>query len=182
MRGSVLLAGAFLGAVSLVGAPAHATAPDPYSGNIDTSCSIDVPATVDVGKHAVLKVTVSANSPKTPKGKLDVTISEAGGSAVFSKTVSYSGGTKTVVGPVLPKDDYVAKAKFRPSGKQFDGSRCSELYNVDDINDNNPDGPDGLLPDTGGPAILWLLVGVGLVGGGGATVAYSRRRQTPASI
>jgi hypothetical protein len=40
--------------------------------------------------------------------------------------------------------------------------------------DDTDDG--GLLPDTGGPALLWLLLGVGLVGGGIATVLYARRR------
>jgi LPXTG-motif cell wall-anchored protein len=172
-----------LGAVSFVGTPAHAvSAPDPYSGHVDTACSVNVPATIEPGKHAVIKVTVSANSPKTPKGHLDVTISKAGGSAVWSKTVSYNGGTKTLVGPVLPKADYVAKAKFRPSGNTFAGSRCSKVSNVDDVDDNNPDGPDGLLPDTGGPAMLWLLVGIGLVGGGAGSVAYSRRRNAPATV
>ena len=183
MRGSVVLAGALLGAVTLLGAPAHAgSAPDPYSGHIDTSCGVNVPATIEPGKHTVIKITVSANSPKTPKGHVHVTISKAGGSAVWSKTVSYNGGTKTLVGPVLPKANYVAKAKFRPSGNKFNASRCSDLYDIDDQNGTTPDGPDGLLPDTGGPAVLWLLLGVSLVGGGGATVAYSRRRQTPASI
>ncbi len=184
MRGSVVLAGALLGAVALVGAPANAvSAPDPYSGNIDTSCSVAVPAVVEPGKRVVIRLTVSANSPRTPKGKVDVTLSESGGAAVWTKTVSYSGGTKTIVGPVLPKDDYVAQARFRPSGGTFDPTRCTEQYAVDQINDNGPDdGPDGLLPDTGGPAMLWLLLGVGLVGGGAATVVYSRRRTATAAI
>lgn len=184
MRGSVVLAGALLGAVSLVGAPAHAvsSAPDPYSGNIDTSCSINVPEVVESGKHVVIKVSVTANSPKTPKGMVDLSISEAG-STVWTKSVSYNGGTKTVVGPVVPKADYVAKMRFRPSGNTFDPCRDVDAFEVGAINDNTPPddaGPGGLLPDTGGPALLWLLVGVGLVGGGAATVAYSRRRNAPA--
>jgi hypothetical protein len=181
MRGSVVLAGAIIGMASLVGAPAHAgSAPDPYSGNIDTACSVTVPATVEAGKHTVIKVTVSANSPKTPKGHVDLTLSDAGGDAVWTKTVSYNGGTKTVVGPALPKADYVVKAKFRPSGNKFDPSRCSDA--VDSIDDNpDEDGPGGLLPDTGGPALLWLVVGVTLVGGGAGAVAYSRRRSAPAT-
>lgn len=168
---------------SLVGAPAHAvSAPDPYSGNIDTACGVAVASTIEPGKHVVIKVTVSANSPKTPEGKVDLTVSEVDGSAVWSKTVNYNGGTKTVVGPVLPKDDYVVRGKFRPSGNKFDPSRCSEQFAVDSITDNPDDpGPGGLLPDTGGPALLWLLVGVTLVGGGTATIAYSRRRNAPAT-
>jgi len=181
MRGSVVLAGAILGAVSLVGAPAQAvSASDPYSGHVDTACSVNLPAEVVPGKHVVIKITVSANSPKTPKGHVALTLSKAGGSTVWTKTVSYNGGTKTVVGPALPKADYVAKAKFRPSGNKFASSRCSGALDATD--DNNPDGPDGLLPDTGGPAMMWLLLGVCLVGGGGATVAYARRRNAPAAV
>ena len=31
-----------------------------------------------------------------------------------------------------------------------------------------------------GPAMLWLLLGLSLVGGGSATVGYARRRTSPA--
>lgn len=167
----------------MVGAPANAaTAPDPYSGNIDTSCTVEVPAVVEPGKSVAVKVTVSANSPKTPKGKVSVTLSKAGGEAVWTRTVAYDGGTKTITGPVLPKADYVAKARFKPSGNRFDGSSCNDQYAVDQRDGEEPEGPGGLLPDTGGPALLWLLLGVSLVGGGAATVAHARRRSaTPAT-
>ena len=184
MRGSVVVAGALLGAVALVGAPAQAvSAPDPYSGTLDTQCSVDVPATIEPGDRVVVRVSVAANSPTPPTGKIDLTISTAGGDAVWNRTVRYSGGTERVVGPVLPKDDYRATARFRPSDSAFAGCRDSELFAVDDTDQSSPDdpGPDGLLPDTGGPALLWLLVGVGLVGGGAATVAHARRRTATAS-
>ena len=34
------------------------------------------------------------------------------------------------------------------------------------------------LPSTGGPELLWLLLGAGLVVAGASSVAYSRRRST----
>ncbi len=186
MRGSVVLVGALLGAVSLVGVAAEArSAPDPYSGTIDTSCSISVPAVIEPGKRVTVRVGVSANNPTQPTGRLDLTISTSpGGDTVWTKTVPYNGGTKKIVGPKLPKADYMASARFRPSDTTFARCRDSEQFAVDSINDNNPPddpGPGGLLPDTGGPALLWLLVGVGLVGGGTASIAYSRRRNAPAT-
>jgi len=187
MRGSVVLAGAILGAVSLVGVPAQAGgAPDPYSGSVETECSISVPAVVEPGSRVVMKVSVDANSPTAPTGKIAVSISEKpSGDVVWDKTVNYNGGTKRIVGPVLARDhEYVALARFFPDDKTFARCRASEAFAVDTIDDDNPpddDGPGGLLPDTGGPAMLWLLLGVGLVGGGTATVVYARRRNAPAT-
>ena len=192
MRGSVVLAGAILGAVSLVGAPAQAgaAAPDPYSGSIETECSTSVPAVVEPGKRVVVKVAVDANSPATPKGKVTVTIAaKPSGNRVWDKTVNYNGGTKTVVGPVLADDrHYTATARFVPSDNTFARCHATEAFLVDNVddndndNDNDENGPGGLLPDTGGPALLWLLLGVGLVGGGTATVVHARRRNAPATV
>lgn len=189
MRGSVVLAGAILGAVSLVGVPAQAggaVAPDPYSPSIDTECSISVPAVVRPGKRVVIRVSVDANSPDTPTGKVTVTITERpSGDFVWDRTVNYNGGTKKIVGPVLDRgQSYLATARFFPSDNTFERCRASAAFTVDDVDDNNPpddDGPGGLLPDTGGPAMLWLLLGVGLVGGGAGTVVYARRRNSPAT-
>jgi LPXTG-motif cell wall-anchored protein len=187
MRGSVLLAGAILGAASLVGAPsaAQASAPDPYSGGITTECSISVPAHLDVGDKVKLTVRVKANSPTPPTGKLDLAILEDS-TVLWSKTVSYNGGTKTVVARSLPKgNDYRATARFRPSDNTFKRCHDSTPFAVAAVNNHNPNGnntggPGGLLPDTGGPALLWLLLGLGLVGGGTGAVVYSRRKQAPA--
>jgi hypothetical protein len=189
MRGSVVLAGAILGAVSLVGVPAQAgAAVDPYSPSVDTQCTIDVPAVVEPGDRVVIRVSVDANSPTPPKGKVTVTITERpSGDFVWDKTVSYNGGTKRIVGPVLAKDrQYTATARFVPSDDSFERCRASEAFAVDAVDDGGPDdndddGPGGLLPDTGGPALLWLLLGLGLVGGGSATVVYARRRTSPAA-
>ena len=188
MRGSVVLAGAILGAVSLVGVPAQAgaAAPDPYSGSVETDCSVSVPAVVEPGKRVVIRVSVDANSSTTPKGKITVTITKRpSGEFEWDKTVNYNGGTKRIVGPVLAKDQsYTATARFVPTDNTFARCRASDAFTVDSVDDDNPpddNGPGGLLPDTGGPAMLWLLLGAGLLGGGAATVVYARRRTSPAT-
>ncbi len=199
MRGSVVLAGAILGAVSFIGVPAQASAaPDPYSGSVDTDCVLTVPNVVRPGEHVVFRVSVDANSPDTPDGKVDLAISTSDGGSIaaraarateviWTKTITYHGGNRTVVGPVVTKGHhYTATQHFRPFDSTFKKCHASQQFSVNAVNDNNGDnddnGPGGLLPDTGGPAILWLLLGVGLVGGGAATVAYSRRRTAPAAV
>ena len=97
-------------------------------------------------------------------------------------------GTKTVVARSLPKgNDYRATARFRPSDNTFKRCHDSTPFAVAAVNNHNHNpngdnsgGPGGLLPDTGGPALLWLLLGLGLVGGGTGAVVYSRRKQAPA--
>lgn len=189
MRGSVVLAGAILGAVSLVGVPtqaAHAAAPDPYSGSIETDCGVSVPAVVKPGKPVIIKISVDANSPTPPTGQVTVAIKvKPSGNTVWDKTVNYNGGTKTVVGPVLDNSrNYSVSSRFKPSDATFAKCHAAVAFAVGTANDNDDDddnGPGGLLPDTGGPALLWLLLGVGLVGGGTATVVYARRRSAPAT-
>ena len=78
---------------------------------------------------------------------------------------------------------WLVTAVFHPTDKTFRGSRDGWTFEVVDGGGDNPDADDndndGLLPDTGGPALLWLLLGVGLVGGGaGAVVVARRRRET----
>ncbi|WP_183094590.1 LPXTG cell wall anchor domain-containing protein, partial [Nocardioides stalactiti] len=158
-------------------------APDPYSPSAETECSVEVPSVVEPGDRVVIRVSVASNTPTPPTGEIDVEIlAVPGGKSLFSKTVAYSGGVKRIVGPALPDDEkYEVTTRFRPSDDSFLRCRVNALFAVDNATDNNgPDdndnGPDGLLPDTGGPAMLWLLLGVGLVGGGAGAVVYSRRR------
>lgn len=192
MRGSSVIAGALLGAAALVGAPANAvaTAPDPYSGSIETDCRVSVPAVVEPGKNLVITIRVAANTPTPPTGDVDIAVTtRPGGSTVWRKSVDYRGGTQKVIGPKLDEGrGYTVTSRYRPGDSAFARCRGNLAFAVDNAgghngpgNDNdNGDGPGGLLPDTGGPALLWLLLGVGLVGGGSATVVAARRR-TPAT-
>lgn len=189
MRVTVIAAGAILGAATLVGgvtpAGAHASAPDPYSPSIKTDCRVSVPAAVRPGKPVVISIRVTANSPTQPSGDVEIVVSRRpGDDRVWSKTVGYNGGTKKVVGPALDNEgNYAVTSRFRSGNDAFARCRGSVGFEVDALGGGGSDpdgdgdnGPGGLLPDTGGPALLWLLLGTALVGGGTATVVYSRRR------
>jgi hypothetical protein len=187
MRGSGVIAGAIIGAVSFLGVPAQASAaPDPYSPSVETDCRISVPAVIEPGKHVVIRIRIAANSPTPPTGEVELSIlTVPGGKVVWTKTVVYNGGTQKVIGPVLPEgDDYRVVSRFAPDAG-FAKCRSVLPFLVDDVragnppDDNDDAAPGGLLPDTGGPALLWLLLGLGLVGGGTATVVYARRRSAP---
>ncbi|KAA1421089.1 hypothetical protein F0U44_01840 [Nocardioides humilatus] len=194
MRGTVLLAGAILGAATLIGAPTSSVAaPDPYTGGITTECNVSVPGNLEAGEKIKIKVNVNANSPTPPTGKITLVVLAGPGGGVarrelteiWSKTVNYSGGTKTVVGPALQAaQHYKVGIRFRPGDDTFLRCAGGVLFGVEAAGDNNhnPDGPGGLLPDTGGPALLWLILGMGLVGGGAGTVVYARRRTAPATV
>lgn len=191
MRGSGLLAGVIVGAAALVGvsAPADA-APDPYSPSVQTSCRIDVPAVVEPGKKFTIAVSVRANSPTEPEGQIRLGISAPGEGTVWDKTVPYDGGTEKVLGPALTAgDDYEVRGRFQPRDDAFAQCRGAVSFDVrsqgdqrDPDGDGDGDEQGGLLPDTGGPALLWLLLGLGLVGGGTAAVVYSRRRAAAATV
>lgn len=191
MRAKVIATGAMLGAAALVGggatAAAHAAAPDPYSPAVQTSCRVQVPRAVEPGERVVVKVTVKANSPSRPTGTIRLDIDSSGGRAVWSRAVDYNGGTKQVLGPALAKGGYEVSARFQSGDDTFAKCRGSVAFDVAALGgggggDDDDDGIGGLLPDTGGPALLWLLLGLGLVGGGTATVVYSRRRSAPATV
>lgn len=190
MRGSVVIAGALLGAASLVGTPAAgaAVAPDPYSGGVQTSCRVSVPPTLEPGNRVVVTVSVRANSGEAPSGDIDLSIrTTPGGNSVFHKTVPYNGGNKRIVGPRLQGGDYEVISRFRPGNDEFLRCRGQLGFEVQalgddrDPDDGDDNGPGGLLPDTGGPALLWLLLGTTMVGGGAATVVYARRRTDAAT-
>ncbi len=142
----------------------------------------------------VFRVSVHANSPTPPAGKVDLTIKTSDGGSIaqrsaratevlWTKTINYNGGERTVVGPRVTRGHhYTATQHFRPFDSTFKQCRASQAFTVAATDDNGPDdeNPDGILPDTGGPAMLWLLLGLSLVGGGSATVVYARRRTSPA--
>ncbi|MEZ0579242.1 hypothetical protein [Nocardioides sp. MH1] len=150
---------------------------------------------LEAGQKVHIKLSVDANSPTPPTGSVTLVLlaGPAGGvarvdlSEIWSRTVHYSGGTKTVIGPALQAaQHYKVAMKFHPSDDTFRKCSAAALFAVEAVNDhqhNGGGGPGGLLPDTGGPALLWLLLGVGLVGGGTGSVVYARRRRTvPATV
>jgi LPXTG-motif cell wall-anchored protein len=170
------------------------SASDPYSTKITTKTVVRTPTPIHTDTHVDISVKVTANSPTTPTGEIKLTLhsstggggqarSAAAGPDGWTRTISYNGGTDHVRGPAFPKvGDWLVTAVFTPADDTFRGSRDGWVFEVisgnggdDNGDDNNDDG--GLLPDTGGPALLWLLLGVGLVGAGGAAVVVARRRR-----
>ena len=80
---------------------------------------------------------------------------------------------------------YVVHARFHAA----DGSTFKDCHNNTAFDVRNGDGPgpgpgpdpgidnpDGLLPDTGGPNLLWLILGLMLVGSGGGLVYAAKRK------
>jgi LPXTG-motif cell wall-anchored protein len=171
---------------------ANAADDDPYTAGVRTSCHIAVPAVVRVGQTPRIRVTIRPNAPadaasaraEQPTGTVDVSITRAGTSS-FSRTVDYNGSTVTVVGPrITQPGHYVVRAQFHTDdGSTFKSCHNNTAFDVrtggspDDIPpDGGTDNPDGLLPDTGGPNLLWLILGLMLVGSGGGLVYAAKRR------
>ena len=174
-------------------------ADDPYTNGVRTSCNLSVPAVVRVGRAPRIRITVRPNAPAAgaraaqsaarPTGTVHLRIIKAG-SEIFSRTVAYNGSTVTVVGPVITEPGhYVVRARFRTAdGSVFKSCHDNTAFDVSATNEPDPgpgpdpgvDNPDGLLPDTGGPNLMWLFLGLALVvSGAGLVVAARDRSQNP---
>lgn len=173
--------------VGLVGAPAHAD--DSYAPEVPTSCHIGAP-TVRVGQRVVLEIEVSSNSNLPEVGSVDLVISTVGSSraarqarlaakgVVWTRTVRYEGSPIEVVGPRLPRGQYRVTMEFTPDSGEFIGCRNAARFRVGaggDTGGEEEENPN--LPNTGGPHLSLLLVGLALLAGGGGVVAESRRNR-----
>jgi LPXTG-motif cell wall-anchored protein len=176
--------------LATVAAPATTASAAPYSPPIPTATHITV-QTHGVGHHVTLLVSVSANSRKTPTGSLALQLSpasanvkgaQAAAASPWQRTVSYHGGRIAVTGPALGRGSYVATAVFSPATHRFLGSHGLDSFRLGagSPNDNPGTTEPGALPATGGPDLLWLLLGGGLLVAGIGTVVVARRRSTPA--
>lgn len=184
MRRISIVLGALIAALAfLPGTAAHA---DPYGpGTLPTSCTVETPGAVD-GKRVVVEVTVTANAVDQPQGTVDVSISRRGAAArgravqaapVWTKKVTYDGIPVRITGPELDPGQYVVNMRFRPSSNAYSGCRNALVFGVGGEVDAESAGPGGL-PNTGGPHLAFLLLGVGLVVGGGTVASRSRRSRT----
>ena len=181
-------------------APAQA-ADDDYSARVRTSCHVAVPAVVSPGSAVRIRVDVRPNAPAAdtpaarPTGSVTVSIGR-GGVGIFSETVDYNGSPVTIEGPSLNEPGrYQVRETFRTAdGSVYESCQAEASFQLASHNDGPNDGPDdgpvpnpgvqnpngllppGVLPDTGGPNVVWLLLGLALVGGGGGLVIAARRR------
>jgi LPXTG-motif cell wall-anchored protein len=131
--------------------------------------------------------------PGQPKGHIELTYRKIGGGIVGTMTKAYHGHVIRFPGPALPtKGRYTVHAQYVPGAASvYRGSADNDdsLVRVGSgpNHHNNPPPPPhggpppgGVLPDTGGPDMGWLLLGLGLVfSGGGLVVASRARRQNP---
>lgn len=199
-RAAVALATASaLTSASVAAGSAAGAAADPYSPTINTVLEVRTPDPIRTDVTLDISVQVTANSPDQPTGTIRLDLKPAPGGAGqsraaaaapgdWSRTVDYNGGKQTVRGPQFPKaGEWVLSGVFTPDDpSQFrsDGDTWRFTVIAGNGNNGNNDGDDdgfagGLLPDTGGPALLWLLLGLGLLGGGATAVVVARQRREP---
>lgn len=184
--------------VGLVVAPAHAD--DSYAPEVPTSCHVGAPQ-VTVGQRVVLEIDVSSNSNLPEVGSVDLVIFTAGsaraartaraalaarpvaGRVLWTRTVRYEDSPIRVVGPRLPRGLYRVTMAFTPDSGEFIGCRNAARFRVGgggEPGGGDEDGP--LLPNTGGPHLSLLVLGLALLAGGGGIVAESRRQRVPRRI
>ncbi|HET9421612.1 MAG TPA: hypothetical protein VFO49_10770 [Nocardioides sp.] len=201
----VTLAAVSLVGVSFVGAPAQA-ADDPYQARFKTRTTVTVPAQVRPGTQLATHVVVRPNgvvetgakagqaaAAARPTGVIRLTYTREGGGFRVAMTKAYSGAPIRFSGPALTKlGSYDVRAVFVPdtdtvfrSSSDTDASLTRRGASSDDDDNEVPgpnpgvDSPGGLLPDTGGPDVGWLLLGLTLFGSGLGLVVAARERRSP---
>ncbi|TNM42877.1 LPXTG cell wall anchor domain-containing protein [Nocardioides albidus] len=124
----------------------------------------------------VLEVRASANYPTPPAGKIAVTVtSAADAEPVFRTTVHFTNKPVRVEGPRLPKGGYLARAALSPDDAAlFLPSSDDTRFRIGAAGGGGDQ--SGGLPNTGGPDLLWLVLGGALVAVGAGSVGYGRRR------
>lgn len=178
-------------AAAFVVAPATAAVADPYTPKIPTETVIEVTST-GPGDPISIVVSASANYPTPPEGDIAVVISASSGAArnarsvvaapLFTTTVHFVDEPITIEGPGLPEGTYLGSAELTPDDTGlFLPSDDTDAFRVGAGGETGGEEDDGGLPGTGGPSVMWLILGTGLVGAGAGGVTYSRRRQGAAA-
>lgn len=174
-------------AVAFAVVPSTPAGADGYTVKIPTTTHIKV-IVAEPGKPLVLEVSASANYPTPPSGNISVTVSASGSAArgaralvakpVFSTTVHFVDKPVRVTGPRLPKGAYLARAALSPDNAAlFLPSSDSTRFRIGAAaGGGDSDDKGGALPNTGGPDLLWLLLGGGLVVAGAGSLSLGRRR------
>jgi LPXTG-motif cell wall-anchored protein len=172
MRRLLALPGAVMALFALLLVAPPGAQADDYVPTVPTGCHLSVPATV-VGDHVVVRVRISAASG-TPTGEVTVTIPRK--PDAWSVTARYEGTPLRLVGPKLPKGDHVAQVVFTPDDQRFAG--CRDRAPFQDGGAGGDHGGTGgeNLPNTGGPHLMWLVAGAGLLLTGGGLVERGRRK------
>ncbi|QYJ04383.1 LPXTG cell wall anchor domain-containing protein [Nocardioides panacisoli] len=178
----VFAAIATLIAVTLI-APLPSAAADGYGPQVPTAVAIEVDDEIRVGDDVVITYSVRANSDEGPiEGTLAINGAPGSSDAAdrtFAQTRDYADTPITVNLGSQPIGDYTTSASFTPdAGSVYLPSTGTATYRVVGGRTGGPgdDGAGGILPNTGGPAVWWLLLGSLLVAGGAGVVHAGRRR------
>lgn len=177
-------------------APASA-APDcdpvAYGPRVVTSTKVKVTPNGAVVK---VTVTVTSNDSGTASGTVDLTIkrtAKGGATSTTSRSLAYQGSPVTVSVPSRPGSTYSANGAYTPSDTTTHSCSTGVASLTVDAEvgggtENPPGGGPGaggvgagiggILPNTGGPHLWWLLLGLVLAAAGGGTAAYARRSAT----
>jgi LPXTG-motif cell wall-anchored protein len=182
-RLAILLSLMSLGTVGLAVGMPSANA-DPYTAQVNTQCEVSTPV-AKRGDRFETTARVRANGTTVPTGKVTVKLRRTPGGEIWKKTVPYTGSNLHIVGPALDTaGDYRATATYHPADRSlFRGCSGSAAFSVTKGSSPDQEDPDdgdggplgGILPDTGGPNVLWLILGLALVGTGGGAVVVARR-------
>jgi hypothetical protein len=109
-----------LGLTAVTEAPASAACP--YSACINTTTTVDAPRKVRAHRSVPLSVRVVAPGNATPTGTVTVTVTRHG-SAKYTSTQAYVGGTITFITQGFRHGRYSVTAVFNPSANSvFNGS------------------------------------------------------------
>lgn len=168
-------------------APAPSNAA-PYVASATTHCDPGGVSAVRRGNTFVTHVHIRSNGNTKPKGTVKLTYQRVAGGYHSTKSVNYPGSPIDVAGPAFTQlGRYKVSVEFTPTNtsrfRSCSGSYTLELKAAvspaDDDGDpvTPPDGGDGILPQTGGPNVIWLVLALGLLVGGGGLVASARRRR-----
>lgn len=197
MRRILVVLGALFAALAFL--PASPAGAEDYPSDLATSCHIETPGAID-GERVVVDIAVTSNSSQQPTGTAEVSISKGGGSgraapgAVWSTSVPYDGSPVRITGPRLKPGRYIANMAFHPSSGAYQSCTGTLAFRVSpgavSPAGEGPGGSGaatgaaggggvgvggGLLPNTGGPHLALLLLGLGLLVAGGGVVTRSRR-------
>lgn len=171
---TVLLFAALTGVPVAAATPAATAAAGPcdggtYAAQIHTRTDLTADASGSRAK-VTIAVTANASAREAVSGTVDV-------SGAVSRSVPYRGEPVTVGFPIRAGQTYVVRAAFTPDDPAI--YACSQgrvTFTAGETPPGAPPGgPDGLLPDTGGPSQWWLALALLLVAGGGYAVSRSRK-------
>lgn len=159
-----------------------AQADNSYAPTIPTDCRVDT-LSLTVDERVELEIEVLANSTTAATGAVRLAVSKGGrgqapGQVLWTMTVRYEGSPVRVTGPRLPRGRYLVTMLFTPDDSQYDGCRAASKLRVGGPQDPGEDPQGGgtdELPDTGGPALSVLLLGLAMVTAGATTVSRSQR-------